>query len=314
MRVIRAEVLGFCMGVRRAVEMALRVSEQAEPLQAEYLQADYSAVYTLGPLIHNPGILQMLKEREVICLEEGSDHYEETLRQLPQGSTVIIRAHGVSPLVEKTFTEHGLKVLDATCPHVKASQHKARFFSEKGYRIFLAGEENHAEITGIRGYAEGTPYFVIGNPAATELAAAELYRNEPSAKTALIGQTTISSEEYRVIGDEILRYFPKLEIINTICSATAERQKALWELCEKAEALVIAGGRESANTRRLLALAQNLGKPAWLVESAAGLPSEIWNYKTVGLSAGASTPDFLIDEIEEALYFPVFSFAVVTDH
>ena len=285
MKVIRARVLGFCMGVRRAVEIALRVSENKGTSQ----------VFTLGPLIHNKSVLQMLEKRGVICLEE------KTLKKAPQGSTVIIRAHGISPLVERSLKEQGLNVLDATCPNVKTSQNKVKAFAEKGYPVFLAGEENHAEIAGLRGYVDGMPYFVVGKPAAAEAAATELYRKEASARTALVGQTTISPEEYKAISQAILKIFPGTEIVNSICYATSERQEAMLELCAQVEALIIAGDRESANTRRLLALALDLGKPAWLVESPADLPCEIWNYKTVGLSAGASTPDSLIDEIEEVL-------------
>jgi 4-hydroxy-3-methylbut-2-enyl diphosphate reductase len=142
---------------------------------------------------------------------------------------------------------------------------------------------------------------VVENAAEAGLAAAGLARDNRDAKTALIGQTTIESEEYGAIGEEIRRFFPDLEIMNTICGATLERQKALRELCPKVDAVIIAGGRDSANTRRLLSIALELGKPAWLVESADDIPPEIKTYKTVGLSAGASTPESLIDEIEETL-------------
>jgi 4-hydroxy-3-methylbut-2-enyl diphosphate reductase len=142
---------------------------------------------------------------------------------------------------------------------------------------------------------------VVGNPEEAESTAGELARIEPGVKTVLIGQTTISSEEYRVIGDTIKKFFPGLEIINTICSATADRQQALRKLCDAVDAVIIAGGRDSANTRRLFSLAGELGKPAWIAESPAELPPGMAAYRTVGLCAGASTPDDLIDKIEEAL-------------
>jgi len=192
---------------------------------------------------------------------------------------------------------------------------KARSFAERGYRIFLAGEENHGEIAGIRGYVESSVLpakalppcntvpscYVVGNPLDAERAALELSRLEPDAKTVLIGQTTISTGEYRAIGEKLRHFFPTLEIADTICNATADRQKALGELCGQVDAVIVVGGRESANTRRLLSLARELGKPAWLAETPEDLPPEISSYETVGLSAGASTPDSLIVEIEEAL-------------
>ena len=306
------------MGVRRAVEMARQAAEEkntllenlshggAEAQREAFNQgaAPCSGVYTLGPLIHNKRVLKDLEEQGIACIEEGDNtgsfapsRFRVSL--IPSNSTVIIRAHGVSPAVETELRRQGLRILDATCPHVKESQKKAQYFSEKGYRVFLAGEKDHAEINGIRGCV--TDCFVVANPQEAEEAAAALYRQEPAAKTALIGQTTIAPEEYRVIGEMIKQVFPKLEIANTICSATADRQEALRELCSQVDAVIIAGSMESANTRRLLSLAGELGKPAWLAETAGGLPSEIWNYETVGLSAGASAPDELIDEIEQAL-------------
>ena len=293
MKVIRSAFPGFCMGVRQAVEIALRESAEAG-----------GQVYTLGPLIHNPVVLEEMKKRGIGILEENELVPMELVPPLPQNSCVIIRAHGVSPLVEEKLVRLGAHVLDATCPHVKESQKKARSFAEKGYGIFLAGEEKHAEIAGIRGYIEagsGASFcFVVGSPAEAE-AAAELCRGKGDAGTALLGQTTISPEEYRAIGEVITRYFPGLEIVNTICGAAAKRQAALRELCGRVDAVIIAGGRESANTRRLLSLALELGKPAWLVERPEELPREIGAYGTVGLSAGASTPDSLIAVIEEVL-------------
>jgi 4-hydroxy-3-methylbut-2-enyl diphosphate reductase len=235
----------------------------------------------------------------------------------PENSTVIIRAHGVSPQVERNYASLGLNILDATCPHVKSSQGKAAKFAKNGFRVFLAGEKNHGELGGIRGYVEDNfsvakhscvsvhnamdSCFVVGNYLEAAAAAAELYRIKPTVKTALIGQTTISRDEFGIIGEGIKKFFPDLEIVDTICGATSDRQEALQELCEKVDAVVVAGSGESANTRRLFSLAVNLGKPAWLVEKSCCLPSEIFKYKTVGLSAGASTPDELIMEIEAAL-------------
>ena len=307
MKVIRAGVLGFCKGVRRAVEMARQVSIVKTVKTDETDEAASSAgtVYTLGPLIHNSRILESLEELGVICLEGGE------IPAASENSVVIIRAHGVSPLVEGELARRGVTIVDATCPHVKISQGKARDFAERGYTVFLAGEENHAEIEGLLGYAqdgglrEGQNCFVVVDPLEAAAAAEELCRRTPQAKTVLktvlIGQTTISRDEYGAIGEKIRQFFPSLETIDSICGATAERQKALRELCGKVEAVIIAGSRESANTQRLLSLALELGKPAWLAETQADLPAEIGIYKTVGISAGASTPEDLIDEIEEAL-------------
>jgi 4-hydroxy-3-methylbut-2-enyl diphosphate reductase len=268
------------MGVRRAVDLA-------------YAQA--GRAYTLGPLIHNPRVLEELKCRGVETLD-GS-----TLPENLGNVSVIIRAHGVSPQTEADLQKRGAAVVDATCPKVKASQLKASAFARAGYWLFLAGEESHAEITGIRAYAGSAFYAVAGSAAEAEKIAAKLHGENPGAKAALIGQTTISAGEYQAIGEAIAKFFPGLEIAQTICTATRERQDSLKELLNETEAVIIAGGRESANTRRLLATAQASGKSCALVETPADIPPEFFTFQTVGLAAGTSTPDSAIDAIENAL-------------
>jgi len=293
MKVVRAGILGFCMGVRRAVEIAERASIET---------GRTGTIYTLGPLIHNSRVLESLQKKGIICLKENE------LSSLPSDSTVIIRAHGVSPVIESELSKKGINILDATCPHVKLSQSKARSFVESGCRLFIAGEENHGEIAGIKGYAEAgfssalssAACFVVSSAEEAFNSAQKLYRSEPEAKTALIAQTTLRAEEYRAIGEKIQSFFPSLQIVNSICTATVDRQNALRDLAN-VDAVIIAGSRESANTQRLLSLAREMGKPAWLAEAVSDIPPEIAAYKTVGLSAGASTPDDLIDTIENAL-------------
>lgn len=280
------------MGVRRALELAGAEADRG------------GGVFTLGPLIHNPQALEALQNRGVKVIDEN---------RFPRdmdGASFIIRAHGISPQTEAELRGRGGRVIDATCPEVKASQLKAKALVEAGYRLFLAGEAGHAELIGIRGYAgawaEAPFCAVVGNAAEAEEAAAGLSVLSPSSaalrvKTALIGQTTISEEEYRAIGEGIKKYFPDLKIIQSICAGIRKRQDALRELLGKVDAVIIAGGKKSANTRRLLAIAEEQGKPCALVESAAVIPPGFSAFQTVGLCAGASTPDSVVDEIERAL-------------
>jgi 4-hydroxy-3-methylbut-2-enyl diphosphate reductase len=269
------------MGVRRAVELAL-----------DEAKAVSGVVYTLGPLIHNPQVLESLREQGVEILPESTGDLKK--------KTVLIRAHGVSPQVEEQLLAAGARIRDATCPRVKASQMKARALTEAGYFLFLAGEKTHGEIIGIQGYAPDC--VVAADPEEAEAVAEKLYRQIPYAETALLGQTTISAGEYKAIGEGIQKWFPKLKIVDTICGATRDRQNALQELCARVDAVIIVGGKTSANTRRLLSIAQSLSKPAWLVEDAREIPREIENYAVVGLCAGASTPDIAIDNIEQMLF------------
>ncbi|MDR1904176.1 MAG: 4-hydroxy-3-methylbut-2-enyl diphosphate reductase [Treponema sp.] len=301
MQVIRASVLGFCMGVRRAVDMAW-----AELTRNR--ESGVGRVYSIGPLIHNPQVIEKLKNAGLIDLEEkvGSDSVPQNL----SGSVVIIRAHGISPKVEEDLLSRGASLADATCPRVKAAQLKARSLAEEGYSIFLAGEKDHAEVVGICSYAAGagpmpahtgiqTECLVVSNAEDARMEAERLFREAPNTRAALLGQTTMQEDIYRSIGEGIRHYFPDLKIINSLCRSAP--QKAMMELCGKTDALIVAGGRSSANTRRLLGIAQDLGKPAWLVETVAELPPEIAQYLVAGLSAGASTPDEIIVEIENAL-------------
>jgi len=295
--IVRAKVLGFCMGVRRAIELANNHADSP------------GKVYTLGPLIHNPQALEDLKQRGIEILDEAK------LPENLSGAVVIIRAHGISPKTEAELHKRGAAVVDATCPKVKASQLKAASLAKQGHRLFLAGEETHAEITGIRGYAEdgwlqrsdtaGSKQFLQVVSCTEEAeSAARLLSEDPeiqNPKTALLAQTTISNEEYHAIGAVISRHFPTLEIIQTICAATKERQDSLRELLDKTDAVVIAGGKDSANTRRLLAIAQVSGKPCAIVETAGDIPPDFFKFETVGLAAGASTPDTVIDEIEQTM-------------
>ena len=281
MKVIRSRVLGFCMGVSRAVELA----------EAELTR---KTVRAMGPLIHNPRVLASLEERGLGILDETD---------LPPdlgGLTVILRAHGVSPALEEELRRRNAVLADATCPRVKKNQLKARSLEEAGFFLFIAGEKRHGEVAGLRGYAPKA--LVVSGPGEASLAAAALAREKPAARTALIGQTTIGAGEYRRVGEAIRRYFPGLTVVDSICPATAARPEALRELCSRVDALVIAGGRSSSNTRRLLDIALSLGKPAWLVESAPEIDTAaLAGFRTIGLGAGASTPAQDIAEIEAVL-------------
>jgi 4-hydroxy-3-methylbut-2-enyl diphosphate reductase len=298
MRVRRAETSGFCMGVRRAMEMADAALSQAAPSQAASSRA--GTVYAMGSLIHNSQAMEPLLKRGLEVLDEAE--LPEDLR----GARVVIRAHGVSPRLEAALTGRGALLVDATCPKVKASQIKARELCRLGRRVFLAGERSHAEIAGVLGYAPDC--VVVGSPAEAARAAEKLRLEAGETAAALVGQTTWDSAEYAAIAEAIRVFFPDLQVCDTMCGATKARQDSLRALCAEVDAVIVAGGRESANTRRLLAIARSFpgpggggGKPAWLVETPGEIPEAIDRYDAVGLCAGASTPDAVIDAIEAAL-------------
>ena len=292
MIVKRAAVMGRCMGVRRAVDLALAAAAKEGP----------QGVFTLGPLIHNPQAVAELEAAGVRAISEAEmDGRDSTGAARVAGKTVVIRAHGVPPALRGRLVSLGAHVVDATCPRVIASQRKAAAYAAKGWRVVIAGDEGHGEVVGIAGHAPGA--VVIGSPEEARAFDATGPEGE-ELPVALIAQTTIKKEEYEAIRAVLAERFQRLEVVDSICPCTEDRLSALTKLAADVEAIVIVGGRNSANTARLLTTARELGKPAWLVETAAELPEEIFAYSSVGLSAGASTPERLIDEVEARLLLP----------
>ncbi len=281
----RARVLGYCMGVRKAVDGVLKAL------------SDYPerTVYTYGPLIHNPVTMQSLAEKGVRILDTEKNAADQIIRFSP----VIIRAHGIAPKKRAELEESGALIIDATCPRVIASQRRAAQYAEKGCTVILAGDKNHGEIIGIAGYVQAVPQsrcIVVQN--VEEARGIRLGEDETAV---LIAQTTIKHSEYEAVAAVLQECSPALRVLDTICPATDERQAALAELAQSVDALIVVGGKNSANTQRLLQTALELGKPAWIAETAADLPPQIFGYGSVGLSAGASAPDSSIDAIEAAL-------------
>lgn len=282
--IIRADILGFCMGVRRAMEMA----EQA--------RVDFPThkIFTLGPLIHNPSALDTLEKKGIFVLKESDIPFLN-----PQEPTVvIIRAHGVPPKILDQLEEKNVKIINATCPRVQVSQKRAKDFSAKGYTVIIAGDKNHGEVTGIAGFAakdNSSQVILVGNSED-----AENLKNLPE-KAILISQTTISQSEYDSIAKILSKKILELTVFNSICPATIERQQALKDLAAKVDGILVIGGKESANTHRLLMTAENLCKNAALIENHLEIPSDFFELAKIGLTAGASTPDDVIDMVEDTL-------------
>ena len=297
--VIRAEVLGYCMGVKRAVDIALKAVDEASGPQK---------VKTLGPLIHNRIALQHLNELGLGQIDtENIDAIDEKTNPV-----IILRAHGVAPSTKRILTEKGCKVIDATCPRVLSSQKRAGTYASKGCTVILAGDKNHGEIIGISGYAteQGQLCYVVENSADAKQLIEEHFFNEVSKKhsVVLIAQTTFSPQEYAAISSIFKAAIPQITILDTICSATYQRQQALEELCKKVDGVIVIGGKNSANTRRLYLNAkrwmslksENAEQLVVHIEQASEIPSVFFALNKVGITAGASTPDELIEEVEAA--------------
>lgn len=286
MIVVRARVLGMCMGVRRAEALARQAAEEGKLAGKN--------VYTYGPLIHNPQAVAELEKAGVSVLDP-LEFENGSLDDKAANSIVVMRAHGAPPEAFAHLARIGAKIVDATCPRVLKSQKKARELLDKGYAVAIAGDRSHGEVAGILGYAPGA--IVVEN--AEEAAAlAASWADRP---VALIAQTTIKKSEYDAIVREFENARGSLLTFETLCPATADRQEALAELAGQVDALIVVGGRNSANTQRLLMAAKEKGRPAWHIETARELPEEVFGFGKVGLSAGASTPDSMVDEVERLL-------------
>ena len=284
MKIIRASVLGFCFGVRRAVELA----------EKALAENPGKKVYSLGPLIHNENALRSLEEKGLHIVDESE------IEDLEKGSVVIIRAHGVAPSVTDALEKRGCVIIDATCPRVKASQKMVERYSSQNDYVVLTGDRNHGEVIGIAGYAgenfsqiqdfeEAKNFEISGSEGATE------------KNVILLSQTTYSPKEFEKIENLFRQKFHNIAVMNTICPATNERQQALLELCQQVEGVLVVGGKNSANTKRLYQTATANCPKAAHIQSAADIPTEFRTLEKIGITAGASTPDEIIDGVESGL-------------
>jgi 4-hydroxy-3-methylbut-2-enyl diphosphate reductase len=287
MQIIRARVLGMCMGVRRADKLAREAAQEATRTDCR--------VYTYGPLIHNPQAVAELEALGIHVLDAKA--IEAGTGELPdlRNAVVLIRAHGASLAALSRLQKLGAHIVDATCPRVIKSQRLARHYEKLGWQVVLVGDPRHGEIAGILGHTSNT--LVVDGPE-TALRMAEKLKDHPCV---LIAQTTIRQEDYDAVIEIFQSHVKNMIAEKTICPATRERQTALTELCGQVDALLIVGGKNSENTKRLHASAVDCGKPAWHIETASELKAEMTKFTRIGITAGASTPDFIVDEIQKTL-------------
>lgn len=281
MEIIRASVLGFCFGVRRAVELA----------EKALAENPGKKVYSLGPLIHNENALRALEAKGLHIVQETE------IEALEKGSVVIIRAHGVAPSVTDALEKRGCQIIDATCPRVKASQKMVERYSSENDYVVLTGDRNHGEVIGIAGYAGENFSQLQDFEEAKDFEIAD----EENKNVILLSQTTYSPKEFEKIESLFKTKFRNLAVMNTICPATNERQQALIELCSEVDGVLVVGGKNSANTKRLYQTAEANCKHAAHIQSAADIPAEFFNLSRIGITAGASTPDEIIEEVERRL-------------
>ena len=279
MSVKLAETAGFCMGVKRAVDMVLELAQHK----------GQETIYTYGPLIHNPRTVELLRKRGIVPIA--------AIEEIPAGTKaagIIIRAHGISPQDRKLLRGKNLKIIDATCPKVGRVQAIIKKHAVRNYTILIIGDAGHPEVNGLLGYTFGKG-LLLG-------AVEDVHRLPPLDKVCVVAQTTQSVDEYRRIVTAIQARFPDAVIFDTICDSTERRQSEVKSLAEEMDAMIIVGGRNSANTQRLADLAALPGKPTFHVETSEELPVEqLAAYEKIGISAGASTPNWIIDRVVDTV-------------
>lgn len=262
------------MGVRRAVETTMETVHRGQ-----------GKIVTFGPLIHNPQVLGLLKEQGV-----------DILTEIPEklSGTVIIRAHGVPPSQKQRLIAAGADVKDATCPRVMKVQAIIKKYRDQHYTTIIIGDKNHAEVVGLMGYAESAVHVVSDENDVKNLTISGPY--------IIVSQTTQDEVAFNRLSGKIIERFPDGKVFNTICDSTHKRQEEVRNLCKKVQAIVVVGGRGSANTQRLGQIAEEMGCQVFMAETQEDLDfGVISKFDRVGVTAGASTPTWMINRIVRAL-------------
>ena len=277
MEVVRAESAGFCFGVEKAMEKAY---EQIKSSTGK-------KIYTYGPLIHNNQVVKELNEKGITVIES-----EEELKNLTEG-TVIIRSHGVSRDIYRILERQGVECVDATCPFVKRIHKIVEKESEEGKKIIIIGNDGHPEVEGIKGWCHGLATVIENKEDADKFSANE------GEKICIVSQTTFNYNKFQ----ELVEIFEKrgydISVVNTICNATEERQTAARELAAKADVMIVIGGTHSSNTRKLYEICKNECENTYFIQTLDDLNLDLpKSVRLVGITAGASTPNNIIEEVQ----------------
>ncbi|MDO4343644.1 MAG: 4-hydroxy-3-methylbut-2-enyl diphosphate reductase [Eubacteriales bacterium] len=276
MEVIVAKTAGFCFGVKRAVD---KVYEQAKKGGAP--------IYTYGPIIHNEEVVKDLQEKGVRVIENRHE-----LEELSEG-TVIIRSHGVGRDIYRLIEERGLKLVDATCPFVLKIHRIVERESVNGKRIVIIGNDSHPEVEGIKGWCRDGATVIETEEKAREFTA------EPGEKLCIVSQTTFNNNKFKNLVEIICKKGYDSDVMNTICSATDERQQEAARIAKQADAMIVIGGRHSSNTQKLFEICKKECENTYYIQTLVDLePNTLPPVDCVGITAGASTPNHIIKEVQ----------------
>jgi 4-hydroxy-3-methylbut-2-enyl diphosphate reductase len=272
-----AKNAGFCFGVKRALELVARAADDPS-----------RPVHTLGPLIHNP--------QEIARLDARGVRQVRSLDEVNEGA-IVLSAHGVDPKIEDTARARGLPVIDATCPFVRRAHDHIRGLAEEGYAVVILGDRGHREVEGLAAR--------VGGKAEIVTSAEEVHELPFRRRYGLVVQTTQRPQALCEVAAALAERCRELRVFNTICEATMKRQESARELAERSDVMIVVGGRNSANTRRLHEICISTGTPTHHVETADEVDAAwVRAAGRVGVTAGASTPDWIVDEVVTRLRDP----------
>lgn len=270
---------GYCFGVKRALDLAMQALDKEK--------TERGKVYTIGSIIHNPGVVSDLSERGLISVD-SVDCVED-------GSTFIIRSHGISPDIIKALEEKCVDIVDATCPFVKRAQSKASGLSSEGYHVVVIGSKDHPEVRGIKGQVKEGCIDVITSQE-------DLESFDSKKKIGVVVQTTQTMEKLKEIMIKLLDKTRELKIINTICDTTRKRHESVRELSAEADVMLVVGGKNSANTTHLAHISKENNPSTYHIEDKNGLKKEwLKDAVKVGICGGASTPEEDILKIKKII-------------
>jgi 4-hydroxy-3-methylbut-2-enyl diphosphate reductase len=270
MKIVVAKTAGFCFGVKRAIDIAFKIAMEKR-----------KGVYTLGPIIHNPQVVERLKDKGIIPIED--------IKAKKDIRALIIRTHGITLQLLKEITSIGCEIIDATCPFVKKAQHYAKLLNEDNYQVVILGEKNHPEVQSLMSYASDNAIVVDGKTPLPKL------RN----KVGIIVQTTQPLDTLQKVLYDALEHSNEIKVYNTICNSTALRLRETEKMARKVDVMFVVGGKNSANTTQLTRLCKSLSVPTYHIETASEIKGEwIKRAKKLGITTGASTPEWIIKEVE----------------
>ncbi len=279
-KIVVAKTAGFCFGVKRAVNTVY-----------EQIESGDNNIYTYGPIIHNEEVVKDLASKGVKVLES-----EEDIQSLDEG-TVVIRSHGVEKRIYDIVEEKKLKLVDATCPFVKKIHNIVYEKGNEGYEIVIIGNETHPEVEGIMGWCVG-PVTVINSEEE-----AKNYRPMEGKKVCLVSQTTYNYNKFHKLVEIIGKIAYNVSIVNTICSATNERQVEARQIASEVDSMIVIGGRSSSNTQKLYEICSEECRNTYYIQTAEDLKNVSLVTGSVGITAGASTPKNIIEEVQANVRF-----------